>query len=71
MLLFTKATTHATDCCTCSLGYQPHAFVLLKKSYDFREGSPRTDDFHYHALVYIEFAHSCTVYVGLAQARPN
>ena len=22
-------------------------------------------------IIYIQFAHSCTVYVGLAQARPN
>ena len=46
-------TTHATQWLIycCRLGYQPHAFVLSKKSYNFsREGSlrPCTDDFHHH-----------------------
>jgi hypothetical protein len=39
-----------------SLGYQPHAtdacvgslYLEHDESFDFREGSPRTDDFHHH-----------------------
>jgi hypothetical protein len=54
--LFMQLTAWDWLTCCCSLGYQPHAadtcdgslYHEYDESYDFREGSPRRDDFHHH-----------------------